>query len=288
MESNLARQGETADLKNWVGRRQDAVDIVTAGPVAALAALLGHDAPPWQQGAVPPLGHWFYCLERAAQADLDADGHEKRGRFLPPVDLPRRMWAGGRVSFLHQLRMGAVLRRASTVAGVTEKQGRTGRLVFVAVDHRYEDGKGLAIVERQDLVFREAPHSWQKAVPLHVPPSGEADWERRVQADPALLFRYSALTFNAHRIHYDRDYCKEQEGYPGLVAHGPLVATLLSDLFLRHNPGKRVEEFSYRAHSPLFDVHPFQIKGRATAAGAEMWALTPEGQLAMTAEIRAG
>ncbi|MFA6021289.1 MAG: MaoC family dehydratase N-terminal domain-containing protein [Rhodospirillales bacterium] len=288
MEAVQAQLSEGLDLKDWIGRREEVADLVTAAPLSGLAALLGHESPSWTAGAVPPLGHWFYALNRTPQAQLDADGHERRGAFLPPVALPRRMWAGGQLSFLHPVRMGSVFRRASTIADVVEKDGRSGPLVFVTVEHRYEDSKGLAVKERQDLVYRAPSAAATNTVTLHAPPAGDADWERVIHPDPVMLFRYSALTFNAHRIHYDRDFCLNHEGYPGLVVHGPLTATLLVDLFLRHNPGALVTEFSYRALAPLFDIHPFAVKGRATPDGAELWALAPDGQVAMTAELRAG
>lgn len=288
MEAVQAQLAEGPNLKDWIGKREEAADLVTAAPVAGLATLLGHESPPWTSGAVPPLGHWFYALNRTPQAQLDDDGHEKRGTFLPPVALPRRMWAGGQLSFLHPVRMGSVFRRASTITDVVEKDGRSGPLVFVTVEHRYEDSKGLAVKERQDLVYRAPAAAATNAVTLHAPPTGDADWERAIHPDPVMLFRYSALTFNAHRIHYDRDFCLNHEGYPGLVVHGPLTATLLADLFLRHNPGALVTEFSYRAQAPLFDILPFTVKGRATPQGALLWALAPDGQVAMTAELKAG
>ncbi|MBF0168270.1 MAG: MaoC family dehydratase N-terminal domain-containing protein [Alphaproteobacteria bacterium] len=288
MEAALSSQTESLDLKTWVGKREEAVDLVTAGPIAALAALLDHETAPWPSGVLPPLAHWFYCLNRTRQTALDTDGHERRGGFLPPTALPRRMWAGGSLSFHHPVRLGSVFRRSSVITEVSEKQGRSGPLLFVTIDHRLEDSKGLAIRERQDLVYRGPARKDDNTISLHTPPSRDFDWERTIAPDPVLLFRYSALTFNAHRIHYDRDYCLNHEGYPGLVVHGPLIATLLADLYLRHNPGVELSEFSYRAQSPLFDTAPFQLRGRATAEGAELWALAPDGQVAMTAQVKAG
>ncbi|TAN55260.1 MAG: acyl-CoA dehydrogenase, partial [Rhodospirillales bacterium] len=234
MEPALSSQAETPNPKDWVGRREESVDLVTAGPIAGLAALLGYETPPWPAGSLPPLAHWFYCLNRTPQDALDGDGHEKRGAFLPLVSLPRRMWAGGSLTFHHQVRLGAVFRRLSTIADVSEKLGRTGPLIFVTLDHRLEDSKGLAILERQELVYRGHAGKISNTVTLHAPPSKSFDWERIVTPDPVLLFRYSALTFNAHRIHYDREFCQGHEGYPGLVVHGPLTATLLADLYLRN------------------------------------------------------
>ncbi|CAA6605911.1 conserved hypothetical protein [Rhodospirillaceae bacterium LM-1] len=289
MDAALADRAAAPDPQEWVGRREEAVDLVTSGPVMALAALLDYETTPWPSGTLPPLAHWFYALARTPQAQLDQDGHEKRGGFLPPIDLPRRMWAGGQLSFLHPVRFGTVFRRSSKIASVEAKQGRSGPLVFVTVEHRYEDSKGLAIQERQDLVYRAAPGAGAaKTVTLHAPPSREADWERTVRPDPVMLFRYSALTYNAHRIHYDRDFCIQHEGYPGLVVHGPLIATLLADLYVRNNPAARVIDFTYRAQLPLFDAAAITLRGKATSDGAELWALTPEGQVAMSAQLKAG
>jgi 3-methylfumaryl-CoA hydratase len=287
-EAAIADPSGAPALQDWVGRREEAVDLVTAAPVSALAALFNHETPPWPSGALPPLAHWFYCLSRTPQAKLDQDGHELRGAFLPPVAQPRRMWAGGKLSFLHPVRFGTVFRRMSRIAEISEKTGRSGPLTFVTVEHRYEDSKGLAIEERQDLVYRAPPQAASNTITLHAPPAREADWELAVTPDPVMLFRYSALTYNAHRIHYDRDFCLKHEGYPGLVVHGPLIATLLVDLFLRHNPGASVSELSYRALTPLFDTAPFTLKGKASEQGADLWALSPEGQVAMSLQLKAG
>ena len=276
------------ELTSWIGREERVEDMVTEGPLTALAALLDHAAPPWPQGCLPPLGHWLYCLNRVAQSQLGPDGHEKRGEFIPPITLPRRMWAGGKLIFHHPIRLGAFIRRVSTIAGVSEKQGKTGQLVFVKVKHRIEDDKGLALEEEQDIVYREAaPQGGEQAGAGEAPPA-EFDWQRTVTPDPVSLFRYSALTFNGHRIHYDREFCKEHEGYPGLVYHGPLTATVLVDLFLRNNPGQQVMGFSFRALAPLFDTKPFSIHGKATKQGTDLWAVTPEGRMAMKAELQVG
>jgi hydroxyacyl-ACP dehydratase HTD2-like protein with hotdog domain len=192
-----------------------------------LAATLDHDASPWRSGEVPPLGHWLYFLPQAPHREISEDGHPHRGGFLPPVSLPRRMWAGGDLRFHTPIRVGEALRRRSTIAEVEHKSGRSGTLVFVKVVHEIMTERGLAVREVHDIVYRDAPK------PGEVAPAGETakaamDWERPIIGDPVLLFRFSALTFNGHRIHYDRKYCEEVEGYPGLIVHGPLLATLLA------------------------------------------------------------
>jgi len=271
-------------LADWVGRTESRSDLVTAHAVAALAATLDHDPvdPPLGSEA-PPLMHWLLFPPLARASEVGPDGHPRRGGFLPPVPLPRRMWAGSRIEFHHPLRVGDEASRTSRIAAVESKQGRGGALAFVTVQHEVHDARGLSLSEHQDIVYREA------AAPGSPPPSGmpapAAQFEREVDPDPVLLFRYSALTFNGHRIHYDRSYVTEVEGYPGLVVHGPLIATLLVDLLQRERPGLRLRRFAFRAIRPLFDIHRFAVCGRSDGGGRiALWASDHEGQLAMQAE----
>jgi 3-methylfumaryl-CoA hydratase len=196
-----------------------------------------------------------------------------------PVPLPRRMWAGGRLRFHAPIRIGETMTRTSRIEKVDLKQGRGGALVFVLVKHRIEGPRGLALEEEHDVVYREAPVPGAKPPAPPAAPTG-AEWSHTVHPDPVMLFRYSALTFNGHRIHYDRSYCADVEGYPGLIVHGPLIATLLLDLFLERVPAERLRRFSFRAVSPLFDIAPFTV----SAAGSRAWATNPNGALAMEAE----
>jgi 3-methylfumaryl-CoA hydratase len=258
---------------DWIGRTESVEDIVTAWPLSALAATLDREPP---ADIVPPLWHWLYFLPTHPQGELGPDGHGKRGKFLPPVELPRRMWAGGRVEFHDGLRVGDRARRISRIASVQEKQGRTGPLVFVVVRHEIHTQRGLALSEEHDIVYRDHPQAGDVA-PAQTAPDA-AEWERTIHPDDVLLFRYSALTFNGHRIHYDRRYCTEVEHYPGLVVHGPLVATLLLGLV----PGP-VSKFSFRAVSPLFDTEPFVVRGKSDGNGASLTACAAGGRLAMTA-----
>jgi 3-methylfumaryl-CoA hydratase len=272
------------DPRTWIGRSETVEDVAAPAPLAGLAATLDHGEPPWAAGEVPPLGHWLYFLPRALERDIAADGHPHKGGFLPPVDLPRRMWAGGEFAFLRPIPVGAAITRRSTIADVTAKNGRSGPMVFVRVEHEIATAQGPALTEVHHIVYREAPRPGEPAPPPEPAPA-EAIWRRAIRPDIVLLFRYSALTFNGHRIHYDRDYCREVEGYPGLIVHGPLTATLLMDLFLRHNPGARVASFRFRARRPLFDIHPFEVQGRPIAGGAELWAVDHQGALTMSAEL---
>lgn len=275
------------DLKTWIGASEEITDTVTAAPLTGLATTLDHDKAPWPAATVPPLGHWLYFLPRALHRDIAEDGHPHRGGFLPPVPLPRRMWAGGTVSFLAPLTVGQTIRRISTIKDVTAKSGRSGDMVFVTVEHEIMTTTGPAVRELHDIVYREAAKPGDALPPPAAEPLPAVQWQRTITPDPVLLFRYSALTFNGHRIHYDRDYCREAEGYPGLIVHGPLTATLLVDLFLRHNPGARVTGFSFRAKRPLFDIHPFTLCGAATASGTQLWAQDHQGALSMTARLDA-
>jgi 3-methylfumaryl-CoA hydratase len=274
------------DLREWIGRTENASDVIAATPYAALAATLDRSLDRPAPGTpLPSLWHWLYFLPLYAQSDVGPDGHAERGGFLPPVALPRRMWAGSQFEFTKTLRVGDAVRRRSTIADVTEKQGRSGPLVFVKVQHEIhrDDEASPALVEFHDLVYREAAKPGAAVSPATRAPD-RSSWERRVNPDPVLLFRYSALTFNGHRIHYDRTYVTEVEGYPGLVVHGPLIATLLLDLLQRELPHARVSRFQFKALRPLFDLHPFSVCGaEAGDKSVRLWARDHEGWLAMDA-----
>jgi 3-methylfumaryl-CoA hydratase len=268
----------------WLGRTTQLDDVVSAAPVKAMSATLDRDDPPPAAGQVlPPLWHWLYFLPSERQSEIGADGHPKRGGFLPPVALPRRMWAGGRLQFLAPLHIGDAVRRTSRIADISSKQGRSGPLVFVRVRHEIARGDTLALTEEHDIVYREAPQAGAVAEAPPQAPTGE-QFGRSITPDPVLLFRYSALTFNGHRIHYDRSYVTEVEGYPGLIVHGPMIATLLVDLLRRERPEARLSSFAFRAMGPLFDTAPFSVCGRFDdAKHATLWARGPQGQLAMQA-----
>lgn len=274
-------------LTEWRGRTESRSDEVTSGPIAALSATLDRDDPfPRAGDPLPPLWHWLYFWPLPRQSELSADGHAKRGGFLPPVPLPRRMFAGDRVQFHRPLRVGEKISRVSRIVDVNYKQGRSGPLVFVVVRHEISHGEGVALVEEHDIVYRESPKRNDPAPQPQAAPSGAA-WTREIRPEETLLFRYSALTFNGHRIHYDRRYATEVEGYPGLVVHGPLIATLLLDLLRRNLPDANVASFSFRAVRPLFDTAPFAVCGKAPADGksAQLWAKDAEGWLAMEATV---
>jgi 3-methylfumaryl-CoA hydratase len=273
---------DTAQLMTWKGRRENVADTVTAAPCRLLRATL--DLPPEDaMGALPALWHWLYFLPSPRQSELGPDGHARRGGFLPPVPLPRRMWAGSELEFLQPLRVGDAVRRESTIEDISMKTGRTGTLCFVRVRHEISNAQGLALREFHDIVYREAPAPGATARHEDAPP---ADIAQQVTPDDVLLFRYSALTFNGHRIHYDRRYVTEVEGYPGLVVHGPLLATLMAGLGERQFAGRTAASFSFRAHKPVFDLHPFAVCGRRDGAGAiDLWVRDHEGHRAMSARM---
>ncbi len=275
-------------LRDWIGRSETLEDTVTPVPAAALAATLDRDDPPRPGDELPPLWHWLYFLPLHRQSEIGPDGHARRGGFLPPVPLPRRMWAGGRFTFHRPLRVGEAIRRTSTVADVSLKTGRSGSLVFVLVRHEIAGAAGdVALVEEHDIVYRAAPLPGE-AAPAPRPAPATAAWRRDIVPDDVLLFRYSALTFNGHRIHYDRRYVTGTEGYPGLVVHGPLLATLLVDL-LRRNISAPLTRFAFRAVRPVFDIAPFAVCGGPTGAGtAALWVQGADGFLAMEAKAACG
>ncbi len=274
------------DLQAWVGRRQVIEERLGLGPARAAAATLDGESATISEGmALPPLWQWFYFLPVAPQSQLSTDGHPERGGFLPPVPLPRRMFAGARIHFRSPLRLGEMVRREGTVEKVSLKTGKSGALAFVTVRYLYVQEEQACIEEVQDIVYREpgAPVPAPTPVPTAPPPPGAM--VRTVAPDPRLLFRFSALTFNAHRIHYDRDYAIREEGYPGLVVHGPLTALLALEMARAH-VGRSVSEFSFRGKAPLFDLHPFCIVGQVGGDEVRLEARAPDGAAALEASVR--
>ena len=279
-----------AHLQAWVGRTDTLTDELNATPVRGLSATLDREDPAPGPGTVlPPLWHWLYFLPQHRQSEIGPDGHAKRGGFLPPVPLPRRMWAGGRLTWdaANPLVVGDAVQRTSRIASVTHKSGRTGDLLFVLVRHEIANACGLSVTEEHDIVYRAVA---QPGDPVPPPVAAEpgAAWQREIVPDDVLLFRYSALTFNGHRIHYDRRYVTEVEGYPGLIVHGPLIATLLVDLVRRHRPQAIVKGFQFKAVRPTFDLHPFRLNAQPSADGktVRVWAQDHEGWLTMQGEVQ--
>ena len=294
-EHGHGREGEAAagaaerPWTDWIGNTRTVEDYVSPTPARLLQMTLDDAAAPLADGdPLPPAWHWCYFPEAAPQATLGADGHPPRGGFLPPVALPRRMFAGGRMTFPAPLRIGAPARQTAEVASVVEKEGRSGRLCFVTARYATEQDGAVRIEEERDFVYREegAP---PPAPPAAAPPAApEGTWSRAVTPDPVMLFRYSALTFNGHRIHYDRPYVTEVERYPGLIVHGPLIATLLLEV-VRLNQQRPVAAFSFRARAPLFDMAPFRVVAAPGADGdVDLTAAGPDGAVAMRATATLG
>ncbi|WP_249744903.1 FAS1-like dehydratase domain-containing protein [Burkholderia pyrrocinia] len=275
---NAPRSHPSDDVK------QVATDLISAERAVAFAATLDHPIVPAAGDALLPAWHWLYFWSIAQQAELGPDGHPRKGGFLPDLGLPRRMWAGGRLTFERPLTIGAIATRTSRVLSIERKEGRSGTLGFVTVEHVIESAGAVAIREEHDIVYRGAAAPGAAAPAPQAAPD-HAQWQRDITPDEVLLFRYSALTFNGHRIHYDRTYARDVEGYPDLVVHGPLISTLLLDLAARSLPGATVREYAYRAVRPTFLGNTFSVCGRVANDGTtvELWAKDHEGWLTMSA-----
>jgi 3-methylfumaryl-CoA hydratase len=272
-------------LSQWIGRSETRVERLAPFPATALAATLNRSDGPFEDGVeLPPLWHWLHFLPVSPLSEAGPDGHPARGGFLPPVPLPRRMWAGSRLDFMKPLHIGETCRRVSTVTKVEHKAGKSGDLVFVTVRHEVIGEAGSAISEEQDIVYRAAAMPGAAAPPPVQAPA-DAGWSFAIVPDPVLLFRYSALTFNSHRIHYDLDYATRAEGYPGLVVHGPLIATLLLDGLKRTIAEARITRFAFRALAPTFHMDSFAVHGTLTGPGsARLWA-EKHGSLTMDGTV---
>ena len=280
MTEKIAEKLDLDHLRQWIGRTEEKTDIVTAQLVAGLRSVLFLDVGKPKDGDAAPLtAHWCLTLPVVPMSEVGPDGHPNRGGFLPPVPLPRRMWAGGAINFAEPLRVGDVVTHTSTIKDLTLKEGSTGLLCFVSVDHVYRTPRGVAIRERHDIVYREMPTGGQSATPAKAPAA--AQHSERHLADPVLLFRYSALTFNGHRIHYDRDYVTKVEGYPGLIVHGPLQAALLIELAAKLNGGRAPATFVYRGLQPLFDGSEFSVNASEISAGLDLWTANAKGEPTM-------
>jgi len=279
-----------AHLQSWQGRSETVHDLITPAPLRGLSATLDRDDPAPETGTpLPPLWHWLFFLPQHRQSEIGPDGHARRGGFLPPVPLPRRMWAGGRLQWHQPVRVGDAVHRISRIQSVTHKSGRTGDLLFVLVRHEVHNAQGLCLTEEHDIVYRPAALPGETAPPPVAAPT-TADWHREVVPDDVLLFRYSALTFNGHRIHYDRQYVTTVEGYPGLVVHGPLIATLLVDLVRRHTD-RPLLAFEFKALRPTYecaDGRAMQVAAQAHDHTVQLWAQDHEGWLTMQAKATLG
>jgi 3-methylfumaryl-CoA hydratase len=286
-------QSATAPLgsyvETWHPEPVVARDTLRPDPAAAVSALLDLPEPAAAAGdPLPPLWHWFYFLHWPAQHELGPDGHLRDARFLPPVPDRRRMFAGGRCEIAEPLRLGEPAERISSLAAVTPKQGRNGELLFVTERQEFRQSGRTCLVEEQDIVYRSGGSGGGQhpsSLDDRAVPDGESPWRLRLQPDPTLLFRLSALTANAHRIHYDEPYCRETEGYPGLVVHGPLLALLMLDVVRRHAPGRPVRSLSFRLHRPAFAGEHLLAEGAPTGTGVRLRTATHREARHATAEV---
>lgn len=269
-------------LKTWVGRERRTSEVLSLFPARALAAMLDHGRLPEDGEPLPPAWHWLYFLETSNAADTGCDGHPLKGGFLPPVLLPRRMWAAGSFDWIRPLRLGLLAEKISMISSVERKHGSTGTLVFVTLEHELRQQGSLCLREEQNLVYRDMPVT---AVPLPRGDPAPADPERvrSIEVDPVFLFRFSALTYNAHRIHYDRDYATHTEFYPGLVVHAPLLAILVLDLAVQMRPGIPITQFRFRAIRPTIDLGPIQLGGKCEGSEMTLWSSDHENLVGLKA-----
>ncbi len=270
-----------SDWEDWLGRRTVSTIRFDVEHVNRMAVTLDR-TPHFNVGDVlPPAWHWLYFHDFVKASDLGDEGHPRLGLIMPPMPLPRRMWAGGMIKFRAPIYVGDTLEKSSTIRSITPKQGRTGLLYFVTVEHTLGAQGEIKLFEEQSIVYREM--STGEAVAQARPAPTDADFSYEYALNSTALFRYSALTFNGHRIHYDLDYCRDIEGYPNLVVHGPLIATLLLDLYVQQ--GLPLTIFRYQARSPLFLPQPFRVHGKRDGQSTKLWASNHAGGLAMDAEV---
>ena len=272
-------------LTDWIGRSRTSLDTISPDHLAKIKKGLDGPPPPLKENSpIPPGWHWAFFADITALSEIGRDGHQALGEFLPPVTLPRRMWASGDLNIARPLCVGETVRKTSTILSVEEKHGRTGELVFVRVGHEFAGDRSGEMREEHQIVYRDAPVPGATA-PEPMQPPHEAESSCILTASPVQLFRYSAVTFNSHRIHYDVDFCRNEEGYDGLIVHGPLTATLLMDFACGHEPVSQIRRFTFRALSPLTHVHQFSLHVRKSGNGTfDVWACNHLGKLAMSAE----
>ena len=276
---------DAANYQDWIGRSETAEDIVTSAAVRALRATFDHEDVTVHEGdPLPPAWHWMFTNPIARQSQLGPEGHPERGTFFPPIELPRRMWAGSRLEFRAPLRVGERITRRSRIASIQPKTGSTGALVFVTVRHEITSGSGGCTIDEQNIVWREEAKGANPVSARREAPPGTSDFSRTVEPDPVMLFRFSALTFNGHRIHYDQPYVTQVEGYPGLVVHGPLVALFMLDLFTRHHPYAQIAGFEFSGKRPITLPTAMAAHCRREAGHYALW-VEAEGAVASTGRL---
>ena len=281
--------GET-DFSAWIGKSETELGVASAYAADYFALTLDGDDPPFKAGdALPPAWHYFYFHELVALAATGEDGHRAKGNFMPPLPFPRRMWAGSKMTFESPIRIGENIRKVITIADITMKKGQSGEMCFVTTTEEvFGEDDRLTTREVRTQVYRPAADPNAPLPPGRSAPENAA-WSRSIHPSSVLLFRYSALTMNSHRIHYDKDYVRDVEGYPGLLVHGPLTMTLMLDLFRRENPDAKMKTLDLRAISPIYDTTDFSVCGAPGEDGnCNLWAVTADGALAMSADVTFG
>jgi 3-methylfumaryl-CoA hydratase len=273
------------DFTPWIGRSFQQQDVVDAARLRGLYALFDRPPPSLDPGEpIPSEWHWIFFWTTMRQSELDQDGHPKRGNFLPPIPLPRRLFASAEAQFHEAICVGDTITLDATIADIRHTTGRTGKLAFVSVDRVIRRGTVALVTERQSIVYREPPIPGAPAVPAERP-ADAPEWQIEFYPDPVMLFRFSALTFNAHRIHFDRSYATAVEGYPGLVVHGPLIALAMLAACRDVRPRVHLTDFKFRVQRPAFDGAPITLAGRYRDNGsASLWAVNQDGELLMTGE----
>tara|TARA_B100000073_G_scaffold302199_1_gene269583 strand:+ start:588 stop:1427 length:840 start_codon:yes stop_codon:yes gene_type:complete len=269
-------------ILEWIDKTTEAEDTIRLQPANFMEATLNRTPQLKEGDNLPPLWHWIYFLEAKPESDLGRDAHPKKGDFLPPIQLPRRMWAGGRFTFYNDLVIGEKAKKITTIRKIVEKEGSTGPLCFITLEHKIYSKEEISMIEEQDLVYLQDQQG-SKSLPLAQNSIERSDFSQEIHPSEILLFRYSALTFNGHRIHYDLDYARNVEGYDGLVFHGPLTATLLLDLALKEK-NKPIKKYSFRGTAPLSNLDCFWIEGKSEDDSVILWARRKDGVVAMKAK----
>ena len=269
-------------ILEWIDKTTQVEDTIRLQPANFMEATLNRPPKLKEGDNLPPLWHWIYFLEAKPESDLGRDAHPKKGDFLPPIQLPRRMWAGGRFTFCNDLVIGEKAKKITTIRKIVEKEGSAGPLCFITLEHKIYSKEEVSIIEEQDLVYLQDQQG-SKSLPLAQNNLERPDFSQEIHPSEILLFRYSALTFNGHRIHYDLDYARNVEGYDGLVFHGPLTATLLLDLALKEK-NKPIKKYSFRGTAPLSNLDCFWIEGKSEDDSVILWARRKDGVVAMKAK----
>ena len=272
-------------LKTWIGKERVRQDDLSPFKAQALAAALDRQSSLQAGDVLPPAWQWLYFVDTPLASETGVDGHPKTGGFLPPAPLPRRMWAAGKFEVSRPLIIGKSAEQTSTIKSVDLKSGKSGKLLFVTVEHNTRQDGELCLSEQQNIVYRDMPTGFAP-LPAGEPAPMDADWQKEITPDPVLLFRYSALTYNGHRIHYDRDYAVNTEFYPALVVHGPLLATLLAELVAQNIPQAQMETFQFRAQRPSFDIDKFTVCGKRDGNSLSLWTRSHDGFIGMTAQVQ--